>query len=145
MNYWLARDGAKTPEGPYGKGVLRRMYEAGTAEAMDQVCPAGTEAWQDLGQLLDLRAWREAQAAQVAAVETVVLAKKKRKAVGSSGCAILLLGLIMLAFFWPVGVILIGAALVVDHLSVKLICTACGNVTVRTARQCAVCDARFKN
>jgi hypothetical protein len=146
MKYWLARAGEEKPEGPFSRADLSRMYHDGEVDMLDQVCLAGTERWQDLGRLLGLRDYQDPQAAPAAVqLEEVVLAKKKRKAVGSGGCAILLLGLIMLGFFWPVGVILIGAALIVDHMSVKLICTCCGNVTVRTARQCAVCKARFKN
>jgi hypothetical protein len=66
MTYWLARSGQDKPEGPYTQAQLRQRYEAGEADADDQVCLVGTQAWQDLGRLLDLRAWREAQAPQAA-------------------------------------------------------------------------------
>jgi hypothetical protein len=108
------------------------------------VCLAGTERWQDVGKLLGLRDYQDPQAAPAAVQpEAVVRAKKKGKAVGSSGCVLLIFGLLMLLLFWPVGVILIGAAIIVNYLSVKPTCTACGNVTVSTARQCAVCKAVF--
>lgn len=67
MTYWLARSGQDKPEGPYTQAQLRQRYEAGEADMDDQVCLAGTQAWQDLGKLLDLRAWREAHAPGAAA------------------------------------------------------------------------------
>ena len=66
MTYWLARSGQDKPEGPYTQAQLRQRYEAGEADMDDQVCLAGTQAWQDLGKLLDLRAYREAHAPRAA-------------------------------------------------------------------------------
>lgn len=146
MTYWLARSGEDAPEGPYTQAQLRQRYEAGEADVHDQVCLAGTQAWQDLGRLLDLRAWREAQAPQaVAAAAAPVLTKKKRQVLGNAGCVIFVFGLLMLLFLPPIGVLMIVAALIVEQVSVKMVCCNCGNVTVKTARECAVCRAHFKN
>jgi hypothetical protein len=144
MKYWLARAGEEKPEGPFSRADLSRMYHDGEVDMLDQVCLAGTERWQDVGKLLGLRDYQDPAAVPAALQpEAVVRAKKKGKAVGSSGCVLLIFGLLMLLLFWPVGVILIGAAIIVNYLSVKPTCTACGNVTVSTARQCAVCKAVF--
>jgi uncharacterized membrane protein YdcZ (DUF606 family) len=74
-----------------------------------------------------------------------VFAKKKRKVVGSAGCVVFVFGLLLLILMPPIGVLMIVAALVIEQLSVKMLCGHCGNVTIRSARECAVCGAHFKN
>lgn len=145
MTYWLSRAGATQAEGPFTPRQIQTMWGSGQISAADQVCPTDVpEGWLPADMVVDELEERAA-AREATPAPAASYAKKKRKAVGASGCAVLILGLIMLAFFWPVGVLLIAAAIVIDHLSVKLICTRCGNVTVKTARECGTCRARFQN
>lgn len=144
MTYWLARLGEEKPGGPYSRADLSRMYQAGEADMYDQVCLAGTERWQDLGKLLALRDYQNpAAAASSQPREQVVLAKKKRRVMGSAGCVVFVFGLLLLVLMPPIGVLMIVAGLIIEQCSVKVICTNCGNVTVKTARECAVCRAHF--
>jgi hypothetical protein len=96
MKFWLARATSKNPEGPFTKADLAGMYEAGTVDMLDQVCLAGTEQWQDLGRLLDLRAYVAGRAVVEPAAAEPVFAKKKRKVVGSAGCVVFVFGLLLL-------------------------------------------------
>ncbi len=144
MKYWLARTGEEKPEGPFSKAELSQMYHAGAVDMLDQVALHGTERWQDLGKLLGLRDYQD-PAAEGPVRGPPVLAKKKRQVLGNAGCVVFVFGLLLLLFVPVVGVLLIVVAMIVEQCSVKMICTNCGNVTVRTARECAVCHAHFKN
>lgn len=140
MTYWLSRAGATQVEGPFTPRQIQTMWGNGQITAADQLCPTDVpDGWMPADMVAEQIAGEFAAHTQA----PVEYAKKTRKAVSGGGCALLIVGLLMLLLFWPVGVLLIAAAVVIDHLSVKLVCTRCGNVTVKTARECAVCRARF--
>lgn len=144
MKYWLARAGEEKPEGPFSKADLSRMYHAGEVEMLDQVALNGTDRWQDLGRLLDLRDYQDPAAAAVPPPLPQVQAHKKRTSGnGGVGCIMMIVGLVLLLIFWPLGLLLIFGAAILDQASVHYICTACGNQTVRTARHCMACKAVF--
>lgn len=145
MTYWLSRAGATQAEGPYTPRQIQTMWSNGQITAEDQLCPTDVEDGWLPAEMVVEELEERAVAREALPSSAKAYAHKKRKAVGSSGCAVLVLGLIMLLFFWPVGVLLIAAAIVIDHLSVKLICTSCGNITVKTARECSTCRAHFQN
>jgi hypothetical protein len=144
MKYWLARAGEEKPEGPFSKAELSGMYHAGAVDMLDQVALHGTERWQDLGKLLGLRDYQDPAAAAVPPPLPQVQAHKKRTAGnGGVGCIMMIVGLVLLLIFWPLGLLLIFGAAILDQASVHYICSACGNQTVRTARHCMACKAVF--
>lgn len=142
MKYWLARAGEEKPEGPFSKADLSRMYHAGEVEMLDQVALHGTERWQDLGKLLGLRDYQD-PAAVPPPLPQVQAHKKRTSGNGGVGCMMMIVGLVLLLIFWPLGLLLIFGAAILDQASVHYICTACGNQTVRTARHCMACKAVF--
>ncbi len=144
MTYWLAHVGKDRPEGPYTKAELSRKHAAGEVDLQDQICPQGTECWQDLGKLLDLRDDRHAHATQEAAAPLEFAKKKRTTANGGIGCLMILAGLALLAIIPVVGVILIVGALVLDQASVHYVCRRCGNITGKHAHECAGCRAVFR-
>lgn len=144
MKYWLARAGEENPEGPFSKAELSQMYHAGAVDMFDQVALHGTERWQDLGKLLGLRDYQDPAAAAVPPPLPQVQSHKKRTSGnGGVGCIMMIVGLVLLLIFWPLGLLLIFGAAILDQASVHYICTACGNQTVRTARHCMACKAVF--
>jgi len=148
--YWLSRAGATQAEGPYTPRQIQTMWGNGQITAEDQLCPTDIDdgwvpAEMVIEELEDRMIAREVEAAAAAARPTVLAKKKRTTGNGGVGCLMLGAGLVLLAFFWPLGLLLIFAALILDQASVHYLCTACGNKTVRTARVCAVCRAHFKN
>lgn len=144
MTYWLAHTGKDRPEGPYTEEQLSQKYAAGEAALEDQVCLQGTECWQDLGKLLDLRANRHLHAPQEATAPLEFAKKKRTTAHGEMGCLMILAGLALLAIIPILGVILIAGALILDQASVHYVCRRCGNITGKHARECAGCRAVFR-
>lgn len=74
----------------------------------------------------------------------IVYAKKKHKSeFAGIGCVIQGLGLVLL-FFFPIGTI-IGAVLLLvgSTMSIKLICSSCGNIVEKTAKICPTCKSNF--
>lgn len=141
MTYWLSRAGSTQVDGPLTKRQIQSMWSQGQITAADQLCLTDVpEGWLPAGMVADQLDGESVSESSAAAMD---YAKKKRKAFGAGGCSVLFFGLLTLPFFWPAGLLLIAAALVIDQMGVKLICTRCGNVTVQTANQCACCRALF--
>lgn len=145
--YWLCRTPEADPEGPFSLGQLGKMHEAGSVTAASLVCRQGEDVWYGLDDELaacDLEAGREP--AFIPPTLQMAPVRKKRRSKGS-GCGAVfcfLLGLVMLLLFWPVGLLLIVAALIIDHTSYETTCGRCGNSVAPRSRLCPTCKVPLK-
>lgn len=137
VSYWLIRSSGTPAEGPFSLDQLRRMYDTGNLTTLALVCRCGEESWQALGDELQVM-----EAGHLEAFRC-----KRRVKTGGDGCVALILfivAIVVLLFFWPLGLLLMVFAVMSDRRYGWLsFCGACGNTVASTSLQCPTCGARL--
>lgn len=146
--YWLTRTGGPA-EGPFTLAQLKSMYQAGHVPATAQVCVDGTEDWLPLTDELEHEQTMQRQLAGPRSapppMPRLQEGKLKRGSKsGGLGCFLLIVAIIMLVIFWPIGIVVGVLAVVVDSMSLYYHCSICGNETAKSSRQCPHCKASLK-
>ena len=142
--YWLCRAPGSATEGPFTLAQLRAMYGSGSIMAEALVCRNGEEEW--LGLEDELQAVEISQENKAAVYEQR-RPPVKRKRGQKNGCVsafFFLFGVVMLFVFWPIGLLIILAALIMDHVGCYWMCGACKNEVAPKARVCPCCKAPLK-
>lgn len=142
--YWLSRDGNSSPEGPYSITQLRAMYAAGQVTALAKVCRSGEDLWLMLEDELESGA-PQLPSSPLRAADLPRFGRVK--SVKKSGCAAIFLffcGVGMCFVFFPIGLLLIIAAFVIDLSNGDYVCSECGNKLMKSSSICPACKASLK-
>lgn len=144
--YWLSRTPGATPEGPFTFGQLKAMYATGAINAEAQVCANSEEEWTEARWMLEEAVESfSTELSQRTEQRAPMHGKRKRKSKAGCGPSVLfLVGLVMCVIFWPVGLLLLFVALIIDHISYYTACSVCGNEVARKAKICGVCRANLR-
>ncbi len=137
-------------EGPFTFGQLKAMYQTGAINAEALVCPNGEEEWTEARWMLEEveaelgrpSTMQGMPVRQVANPGTVKLRRGQK-----NGCVsgfLFLVGIALLFVFWPLGLLVILAALIMDHTGSYSMCGACRNEVAPKSRVCPVCGSYLK-
>lgn len=141
--YWLCRAPGADAEGPFTLGQIRKMYDSGAITAEGLVCRDGEDQWTGIDDEIAAVEMERGPVARAAPQKTHS-GKAVRKRLSYGGCGLLVVALITGLFNPLFGIGLFLVALVVDFLSVKTVCSVCGNGVLKSSHECPSCKARLK-
>lgn len=118
--YYVHRFGQTT--GPFPSERIAAMLGAGEMRSTDLVCAMGAETWEPVCDALGTRAVRRVARPYAALMAVLIV-----------------LGVIGVFVFFPVGVLLLVLGVVVDRKYYS--CGACGNRVERSSMICPTCRA----
>jgi len=140
--YWLSRSGG-APEGPFAESQLRSMWVHGLFSTADELCADGSEDWMPAGWVMDSMEAPPTVAAPLVMPGDAPPVKKRQRRPNAGVCWFCgILGLVLLFFFWPVGLLLLVVALLCDKKITS--CCGCGNTVPSSSELCPSCGRRLK-
>lgn len=130
MLYYVRKK--ETETGPFTKGQILNMFENGSITADAEFADESRQTWYPVTMLAEQ--YSEPKKGKV---------KRVSEHFGM-GCAVQTLGLFFLVagfYFWPLFVLAVVFLLAGSGLSVKYVCSLCGNKLDKNATICPVCKS----
>src|SRR5687768_1988973 len=128
--YWISRNGGPS-EGPYELEQLASMWQTGQLTSIDFAAESGTGEWFNVAYLM-----------APAALEPIKARRRRHRPYLMEAALVAVLGLMLLVFFWPLGVVLMIGSILMDRTIWD--CGQCGDKVHETTKVCPKCGAHLR-